>query len=169
MAFSANSAAFRAKRLVGDPGPHGVTAGYGSDRELVSLHLDLVGAAASSPVGEDQRKGRSDFFFHGDPKTFVRELPHFYRLRYREVWPGVDLIFRVWDRSVEMQPVVRDEAAVKRMAYRWRGAPIAKATGGGITLGASWGAVRQLAPQVSGGGRLSGAYRRDQNGVVLFA
>lgn len=163
--FAAGRAHFRAKRLVGDPGPHGVSAGRRP--AAVDLSLTLVGSVAVDPVGEDQRAGRSDFFFHGDPKTFVRNLPHYYRLRYREIWPGVDLLVRVWERGAELTPVVSDAAQAERIAFAWRGGTPQR-QGGAVSLGAPWGSVRQSPPVAQSGRRLSGAYRRDSQGAVRF-
>ena len=84
--FEARGLRVEMKRLVGDGGA--VT----DPARLRNLRLSLVEAACPAPVGEDKRIGRSDYYFHGDPKTFVENVPHFYRLRYREAWPGVDMV-----------------------------------------------------------------------------
>ena len=162
--FAAGRASFRAKRLLGDPGPLGAVP---VRSEAVSFELQLAGASGREPVGEDRRQGRSDFFFHGDPKTFVQDLPHFYRLRYPEPWPGVDLLVRVWEQGAELTPVVTDVVGLDRLAFRWLGETTPRTSGGGIALSAPWGVVRQTAPRI-GRRRISGAYRMDSSGLLRF-
>jgi len=146
--FSAGRVRLEAKRLLADPGPE-VYAKVMEQRrpKLVHLDLTLVGGRSVEPVGEDLRPGRSDYFFHGDEKTFVRKLPHYYRLRYAEVWPGIDLVFRAWEGLVELEPVIRPGADIALLATSWRGASAGRDSGGAVRLATSWGTVRQRAPR----------------------
>jgi|GEM_PF-3573751 len=145
--FSAGGLRLESKRLLADPGP----AVYAQAMEhrrprLVHLELILSGAGPVEPAGEDLRPGRSDYFFHGDPDSFVRKLPHYYRLRYREAWPGIDLIVRAWEGLVELEPVVRPGADVLSAGFLWRGAP-ARRHAKGVELATTWGRLRQRAPR----------------------
>lgn len=146
--FSAGRVRLEAKKLLADPGPEVYAHAMEQRRpKLVHLDLTLPGAHAVEPVGEDLRPGRSDYFFHGDAGTFVRKLPHYYRLRYPQLWPGVDLVFRAWEGLVELEPVIRPGGDASLLATSWRGAAVNRDSGGGAQLSTLWGVVRQRPPR----------------------
>jgi hypothetical protein len=144
------------KRLVGDGGGAGAVRDYSMLRDL---QLSLVEAACPAPVGEDQREGRSDYYFHGDPKTFVNDVPHFYRLRYPNAWPGVDLTVRGWDGSLEVSVAAKPGANLSNVGLRWtQGEPLALRDGT-IIVNAPWGVDRQL-------GAAGRSWRLEQDGIL---
>ncbi len=132
------------KRLVGDGGAAG---GVRNHAALRDLSVSLVGAKCPAPIGEDRRQGRSDYYFHGDPKTFVNGVPHFYRLRYRQAWPGVDLLVRGWEGVIEVSFALAAGARSSAIGLHWtQGEPLAQRDGS-VIVNAPWGVVRQLSPQ----------------------
>jgi hypothetical protein len=147
------------KRLVGDGGGSGVVRDYSRLRDL---QLSLVEAACPGPIGEDQREGRSDYYFHGDPKTFISDVPHFYRLRYKNAWPGVDLLVRGWEGSLEFSLAAGPGANLSNVGLRWtQGEPLGLGDGT-VVVNAPWGVVRQLGPT----GR---SWRLDADGTLRLA
>jgi len=61
-------------------------------RAVVSMKL--VGAAAAvEPQGDLQLPGKSNYFIGNDPAQWHRDIPQFARVRYRNVYPGVDLMY----------------------------------------------------------------------------
>lgn len=164
--FGSGRLVFLAKRLLGDPGPTGATPvriGQGEP----NLSLSLLGASPQELRGEDQRQGKSNYYFHGDPKTFLRNTPHFSRLRYHEAWQGVDLIVKGWDRSIEITPVCSADPSTA--AFRWDGAKLGKDSSGRAVVSAKWGHVSLAPAQDSNGRRLPGAWRLDEQGALRFA
>ena len=157
--FEADSIDVTMKRLVGDGGGAG---GVRNHAGLRDVRVTLLGVQCPAPVGEDRRVGRSDYYFHGDPKTFVNDVPHFYRLRYREAWPGVDLLVRGWEGLLEIGFDLSAEADAASIGLRWtQGEPLSQRDGS-IVVPTPWGAVRQLRPD----GR---SWRVDANGVLRLA
>ena len=147
------------KRLVGDGGGSG---GVRKHSNLRNLAVSLVEAACPAPVGEDRRVGRSDYYFHGDPKTFVNDVPHFYRLRYPEAWPGVDLIVRGWEGVLELSLAISPGARASDVGLHWtEGEPLALGDGS-ILVNAPWGVVRQLRPTGL-------SWRSESNGILRLA
>ena len=147
------------KRLVGDGGGAG---GVRNHANLRDVSVSLVEAACPAPIGEDLRIGRSDYYFHGDPKTFVNDVPHFYRLRYPEAWPGVDLIVRGWDGLLELSFDVSGDAQASGVGLRWtQGEPLALRDGS-VIVNAPWGVVRQRRPEGL-------SWRTDSNGILRLA
>lgn len=147
------------KRLVGDGGASGGVRNHSSLRDL---RVSLVEAACPAPEGEDRRLGRSDYYFHGDPKTFVNDVPHFYRLRYRQAWPGVDLLVRGWEGVLELSFAVSAGADASQIGLRWtQGEPFAQRDGS-VLVSAPWGVVRQRRPQGL-------SWRIESSGVLRLA
>jgi hypothetical protein len=164
--FGAGRLVFLAKRLLGDPGPTGaapVRIGQGQ----ADLSLSLLGASPQELLGEDLRQGKSNYYFHGDPKTFLRNTPHFSRLRYREAWQGLDLVVRGWERLIEITPVCSGDPSTA--AFRWSGAKLGQDGAGRAVVSAKWGRVSLAPAQDRNGRRLPGAWRLDEQGALRFA
>ncbi len=58
------------------------------------LRLVLRGAASSPAIsGEELLTGRSNYFVGNNPAQWQTNIPNYARIRYRQVYPGVDLIY----------------------------------------------------------------------------
>jgi hypothetical protein len=56
--------------------------------------MNLVGARSEPAVtGVEELAGRSHYFVGNDPERWRRDVPHYGRVAYRDVWKGVDLAF----------------------------------------------------------------------------
>jgi hypothetical protein len=61
-----------------------------SENELV--HLRLVGAKPDAEVtGRDELPGKANYFIGNDPKKWRTNVPTYAKVRYHDVYPGVDL------------------------------------------------------------------------------
>ena len=59
-----------------------------------TVRLSLTGANPHAPVeGNDLQPGRSNYLIGNDPSRWQRNVPHFARVKYRGVYPGVDLVY----------------------------------------------------------------------------
>lgn len=163
--FGSGRMLFLAKRLLGDPGPAGAAPAH-IGRDQPDLCLSLIGAAPRELLGEDQRQGKSNYYFNGDPKTFLRNTPHFSRLRYRDAWSGVDLVVKGWERAIEITPVC--SGSVEDAAFHWRGASLGQDSRGCAVVSAKWGRVLLAPAQDANGRRLPGAWRLDEEGALRF-
>jgi hypothetical protein len=67
------------------------SAGIGKPTQWVSMVLQ--GAAASAISGEEQLPGRSNYFVGNNPAQWRTNIPTFARVRYLQVYPGVDLTY----------------------------------------------------------------------------
>ena len=56
--------------------------------------------------GESATAGRSNYFLGSDPKAWVKNVPQFQRVRYRKVYPGIDLVYYGQDRKLEYDFIV---------------------------------------------------------------
>jgi len=127
-------------RLQSSPGETGNQAAIG---------MDFSGAKAQSVMGEERQTARSSYFVGNDPSKWVTGAPNYARVRYRRLYPGVDLVFYGNQRQLEYDLVVAPGAdpSVIRMQFdgvdRLRLDPA-----GNLVLGAGSGEIRQHRPVV---------------------
>ena len=58
------------------------------------LRMKLVGANARAAVmGIDELPGKSNYFIGNDPKMWRTNVANYAKVRYRDVYPGVDLVY----------------------------------------------------------------------------
>lgn len=120
----------------------------------VALFTRFVGARAGEPVGLEPAVTRLHYLRGPTPHT---DVPTFQQLRYRELWPGVDLLYQGEQGRLrydfELAPGV-DPALVR---LRFEGVlRIALADDGSLLLETALGQVRHSPPvlyQPDGGGR----------------
>src|SRR5437667_965422 len=59
-----------------------------------SLRIRLAGASPDARIsGVDEMPGRSNYLLGNDPAKWRTGVPHFAKVRYEQIYPGVDLIF----------------------------------------------------------------------------
>ncbi|HTY84280.1 MAG TPA: SBBP repeat-containing protein [Silvibacterium sp.] len=59
-----------------------------------TLQFALVGASKSSAVvGEHMLPGRANYFLGNDPAKWRTNIPTYARVRYKDVYPGIDLVY----------------------------------------------------------------------------
>jgi hypothetical protein len=85
--------------------------------------MRLVGAKASPIVeGLDELPGKSHYFIGNNPDKWRTQIPTFARVRYRSVYPGVDLIYYGNRRELEYDFVVASGADPSAIALDFHGA-----------------------------------------------
>ena len=58
------------------------------------LRMRLVGANASAAVtGAEELPGKSNYFIGNDPKKWRTNVPNYAKVKYQDVYPGVDLVY----------------------------------------------------------------------------
>src|SRR6266540_5128534 len=73
-------------------GPKGMTASLsGPGGRGAVLSLSLLGSSAAPPQALERLPGRVNYLIGGDPSRWRTGISTFSRIRYRGVWPGVDL------------------------------------------------------------------------------
>jgi len=71
------------------------------------LRLEVVGANPAAKVaGTDELPGRSNYFLGNDPKKWRTNVVNYARVRYSDVYPGIDLIYYSNQGKVEYDFVV---------------------------------------------------------------
>ena len=88
-----------------------------------TLRMSLIGAnPKASPVGLAPQPGVVSYFIGNDPKKWRSGIPTYGKVKYPQVYPGVDLVFYGNQRQLEYDFVVAPGADPSRIAWRIDGA-----------------------------------------------
>jgi hypothetical protein len=72
-----------------------------------TLRMELSGAKPDAVIaGSDELPGRSNYFIGNDPKQWHTGVPAFERVNYKEVYPGIDLVYYGNQRQLEYDFVI---------------------------------------------------------------
>lgn len=114
----------------------------------VALRLSFPGAERSVPVvGERPAKTRIHYILGSDPEGWSVDNPTFQQVRYRDVWPGIDLVLYDRGGACEYDFVLSPGADPGRIAMRWEGADaVSLDDAGRLVLSTPLGDVVQSAP-----------------------
>ena len=121
-------------QLPPDPnaGKGGVAAGLESQSPQV-MRMRLVGGNAEGhAVGLDELPGRSNYFIGNDPKKWRTNVASYRRVAYKDVYPGIDLVYYGNQRQLEYDFVVAagaDPNAI-RFELAGEGSALPRAAGG---------------------------------------
>jgi uncharacterized repeat protein (TIGR01451 family) len=87
------------------------------------LGLTLLGANPATRVeGLEKLPGKSHYFLGHDPAKWRTNVPSFARVKYRDVYPGIDLVFYGNQGSLEYDLLVAPGADVSRIHFKVDGA-----------------------------------------------
>ncbi len=136
-------------------------------RETSLLRMRLVGAdghAAGSAEGP--LSGRANYLRGPDPAGWVTGVPYYRQVRYRSVYPGVDLLYYGRQGALEVDFVLAAGADASRVRLAFDGASSVRVRAGRLTLGVGSREVAWAAPvayQTVAGARrrVASAWRTD--------
>jgi Beta-propeller repeat len=99
------------------------TAGTAPDASASVLRISLLGTTAAPQImGLDQLPGKSNYFFGNDPKNWRTQVPSYARVKYPQVYPGIDLVFYGNQRRLEYDFMVGPGADPQQIALQVEGA-----------------------------------------------
>jgi Beta-propeller repeat len=148
------------------------TADFGAP-SLVRMRL-LGSNQAAEIVGEDELPGKSNYFIGNDPERWRTKIPHYSRVRYRDLYPGVDLVFYDNGGVLEYDFVVAPEADPGKVRLQFDGVKSMEMDAtGNVNLQTEAGRLVQRAPviyqEVAGLRReIAGSYLLENDGTVGF-
>lgn len=121
-----------------------------SGLQEAAIEMRLKGANASAkPLGADQLPGHSNYFIGNNSSRWLRNIPQFARVQYREVYPGVDLTFYGNQHRLEYDFDVAPGADARQIELNFKGASkIEVASNGDLVLGLHGRELRFQAPHV---------------------
>jgi uncharacterized protein (TIGR03437 family) len=122
--------------------------------EAVRLRLRGVNRHASIE-GLDRQAGVSNYL----GRRPLTGLPQFARVRYRNAWPGIDVVFYGSAGQLEYDFIVAPHADPRRIRLEFEGARQIRSEGGDLVLRTAAGELRQRAPAIyQSGERVRGGY-----------
>jgi hypothetical protein len=145
-----NSARTRLARLTPGPGD-GKDMGLKTEpAPMQTVRMKFVGASADPKIaGIDQLRGKSNYFIGNDPKKWRRNIPQYAKVRYEEVYPGIDLVFYGNDGQLEFDFIVTPGADPDVIKLAFEGADkIETDDEGHLKLQTSTGSVRLKKPLI---------------------
>ena len=115
-----------------------------------ALYLRFDGAnPGPTLVGEDELAGKSNYFIGNDPARWHTEVPTYARLRYGQVYPGVDLVFYGTQEQLEYDLIISPGADPASIILALDGATeLSIAADGDLVLHTAAGDIRQRKPRV---------------------
>jgi hypothetical protein len=86
------------------------------------LRMRLEGANQTPGVaGENELMGKSNYFVGDNPNQWKTDISNFSRVRYKEVYPGIDQIFYGNRRKLEYDFIVAPEADFRKIVLAFEG------------------------------------------------
>jgi len=87
------------------------------------VHMQLAGGNARAQISaSSQLPGVSNYFLGNDPNQWRTRVPHYARVSYRDVYPGVNLAFHGAQRQVEFDFVIAAGANPAPIGFALTGA-----------------------------------------------
>ncbi len=114
------------------------------------VRMRLVGANTQPEVtGLDPLPGKSNYFIGDDPARWQRDVPSYARVKYADVYPGIDLVYYGNQRQLEYDILVAPNADPGRIALAFEGVQkVSLDTEGNLVLQTSHGDIAQRKPVI---------------------
>ncbi|MGH9628473.1 MAG: SBBP repeat-containing protein, partial [Bryobacteraceae bacterium] len=121
-----------------------------SGRSLPPVRMRLTGARdGARPEALEKLPGISNYFVGNDPKRWRTRVPHFAKVRYRDVYPGIDLLYYGSGTNLEYDLIVAPGADPGTIQLTYEGVQaIRTEENGDLLLQVSGTSIRQRAPVV---------------------
>jgi len=114
------------------------------------VSMNLPGASSTTePVGDVELPGKSNYLIGNDPAQWHRDIPLYARVRYRNAYPGIDLVYYGNQGRLEYDFEVAPGADPNLIALKFQGSRNPQIdSAGDLVLAAGGSDVRLQAPRV---------------------
>jgi uncharacterized protein (TIGR03437 family) len=115
------------------------------------LRLKLLGANPAPRVSAlEQTQGRSHYFIGNNPAQWRTNVSHFERVKYADVYPGVDVVWYGRQRQLEYDFIVKPGARTEQIKLSFAGARSLRPTdNGSVEICVAAGKVSDAAGEVN--------------------
>jgi Beta-propeller repeat len=146
-----------------------------SKSEATVVRMILEGSSSASQIrGTDELPGKSNYLLGNDPKNWHTNIRHYSKVKYDDVYPGIDLVYYGTGRQLEYDFIVAPGANPQDIKLRFEGVrDLQIDADGDLVLDVEDGKIRQHKPivyQELAGVRqeISGRYVQGPQGLVGF-
>lgn len=122
-----------------------------TEREVVlgDLRIRFEGGRANPRIeAEDPAAGISNYFIGNDRSRWHTDVRHFAKVRYRDVYPGIDVVFYGNPGKLEYDFVLRAGADPSRIHLAFKGIESLRTEAGDLVLKTGGAEIRNLAPLI---------------------
>lgn len=134
--------------LTGDEAVLALRHASAGKRDFSVVRMKLAGANPKFEAsGEQQLPGKSNYFIGSDPAKWQRNVPQFGEVRYREVYPGIDLVYHGNQGKLEYDFEIAPGAEPTRVAMEFEGTRPRLSRDGDLMLSLPGGDVAMQAPR----------------------
>jgi hypothetical protein len=113
------------------------------------LRLGFVGANPTARIeGRGRAASRVNYFVGSDPSKWRSHLPTYRQVIYRDLWPGIDMVFRGAAGGLKYEFVLDPSARVSDIRLAYRGADaLSLGSGGDLMIETPLGMLRDDRPR----------------------
>ena len=113
------------------------------------LRMKLVGANVKAQViGQDELGGKSNYFIGKDPDSWHRNIRQFAKVRYKNVYPGIDLVYYGHERELEYDFVLQPGTNPETIRLGIAGARRLRLKHGELVLSSAGGELHLRSPKI---------------------
>ncbi len=127
-----------------------------TQREVVlgGVKIRFEGGAANPRIEGEERLGSiSNYFAGNDRSSWHTDVPNFAKVRYREVYRGIDVVFYGNPGRLEYDFVLRAGADPERIRLKFAGSESVRVDGGDLVVKGAKGEMRNLSPAIMQDGK----------------
>jgi len=146
--------------------PEGAVLRAASPR-AAEVSMRLAGSNGNAPMeGVDQLAGTSNYFSGADAAKWATGIANYRKVRCRNVYPGIDIVFYGNHRQLEYDLVLAPGADPRRIAIDFRGARTLRLSPeGDLLIGLASGEMRMHKPRTYQGARTVATSYKIANGT----
>ena len=86
-----------------------------------AVHMAFENSSPGEIIGEEQLPGRANFFLGNDTSQWISDIPTFGAIRYKELYPGVDLVFKGTEGYLKHELALEPGANLSRIVLTYSG------------------------------------------------
>lgn len=129
--------------------PNAAVLAFARDDTGLALQLGFVGANPKPTIeGRSLRAGTVNHLVGTDAATWRTGIPTFGEVVYRDLWPGIDMVFRGANGRLKYEFVAQPGADPSQIRLTYRGANgLTLTPAGQLAIGTPWGALHDEKPR----------------------
>ncbi|MEW6211467.1 MAG: SBBP repeat-containing protein [Acidobacteriota bacterium] len=121
---------------------------YGASLALSGerVNMKLIGAGAAQLLGEGEMSATASYFLGNDPAKWRADVPLYSKVRYEEIYRGIDLIYYGHGQELEYDFIVAPGADFRAIRFRFEGAEKVRLSDGELVIETRSGEIRNRKP-----------------------